>query len=323
MARALHVRLWRGRAADDSTNERRDVGGSMSKPSGGRVTPAGWARRGLLAAGAVATLGLAGCSAETVDQLKRLGLPVAASDRAPYIFDLWIGTWIAAGIIGVIMWVLILWAALRYKSNHNKTPRQNRYNLPMEIFFTVTPVIIVGVLFYFTVVAQNNVLKRDPNPDMTVDVVGQKWSWTFNYKSAENPAVGTDVWEAGTVNETPDLYLVAGKSVQFNLSSPDVIHSFWVPAFYQKLDVVPGRHNSFQMTPTTEGVYAGKCAELCGTYHSAMLFNVHVVGQQEYDAHLKSLAAKGQTGEAKGPADANANAKAAPVGSVGSEEGTE
>ena len=74
-----------------------------------------------------------------------------------------------------------------------------------------------------------------------------------------------------------------------------------MPAFYQKLDVVPGRINSLDVTPNKEGVFRGKCAELCGTYHSAMLFNVHIVSEQEYNDHLKSLAAKGQTGEAKGP----------------------
>jgi cytochrome c oxidase subunit 2 len=95
-----------------------------------------------------------------------------------------------------------------------------------------------------------------------------------------------------------------------------VIHSFWVPSFYEKLDVIPGRHNSLQMTPTAEGVFAGKCAELCGTYHSAMLFNVHVVSESDYNTYLKSLIAKGQVGQAKGPALANAPVK------TGSEEGT-
>jgi cytochrome c oxidase subunit 2 len=209
-----------------------------------------------------------------------------------------------------------LWAANRYKTKHAKMPRQNRYNLPMEIFYTIAPFIIIAVLFYYTVLAQNAVTAKEPNPEVTIDVVGQKWSWTFNYKAADNPAVGSDVWEAGTINKTPDLYLPVGKLVQFNLISPDVIHSFWVPSFYEKLDVIPGRLNSLQITPTTEGVFPGRCAELCGTYHSAMLFNLHVVSESDYNAYLNSLEAKGQTGEAKGPAQANSPAKS------GSEEGT-
>jgi cytochrome c oxidase subunit 2 len=264
----------------------------------------------------VGLVGLAGCSADTVAQLKRVGLPEAASNRAPYVFDLWIGTWIAAGIVCVGMWGLILWAAIRYRTKHNEMPPQNRYNLPMEIFYTIAPFIIIGVLFYYTVLAQNNVLAKVPEPDVTVNVVGQKWSWTFNYKSADNPAVGKDVYEAGTINQTPTLYLPVNKTVRFNLSSPDVIHSFWIPSFYTKMDVIPGRHNFFDATPNREGEFVGKCAELCGTYHSAMLFNVRIVSEDEYNAYLKTLVAKGQTGEAKGPTNANvpaqANAQAGP-----------
>jgi cytochrome c oxidase subunit 2 len=270
-------------------------------------------RVGLRAAAAlcgVALTLLAGCSAETTAQLKRLGLPEAATKQAPSIGDLWIGTWIAAGTIGIAVWGLIGWAALRYRSNHNDMPRQNRYNLPMEIFYTVAPFVVIGVLFYYTILAQDTV-QRNPDPDLTVDVVGQKWSWTFNYESADVPNVATDVWETGTINVAPTLYLPVGKTVRFNLSSPDVNHSFWVPSFYEKMDVIPGRDNHFTVTPNREGVYAGKCAELCGTYHFAMRFEVHVVSEAEYQAHLKTLVAAGQTGQAKGAAIPN------PVGEPG------
>jgi cytochrome c oxidase subunit 2 len=292
------------------SDERRDVGGSSRGPALGGTNPApfrwgsGYLRHTLVGASCLSLLALAGCSSDTVGQFKRLGLPPGASDRAPHMLSLWIGTWIAAGLVGILVWVLIGWAAVRYKTRHNRLPRQNRYNLPMEILYTVAPFIVIGVLFYYTILAQHAIQKSVPQPQVTVDVVGQKWSWTFNYKSAGDPAVGQDVWNAGTINQTPDLYLPVGKTVHFNLSSPDVIHSFWVPSFYEKLDVVPGRHNNFYVTPTKEGVFAGKCAELCGTYHSAMLFNVHIVGDDEYHAYLKTLVAKGQTGEAKGPINA-------------------
>jgi cytochrome c oxidase subunit 2 len=263
------------------------------------------------AAAGVGMLFLASCSIQdTTNQIERLGLPAPASNNAIPIGDLWLGTWIAAGVVGILVWGLIGWAARRYRHRENLLPRQNRYNLPMEIMYTIVPFVIIGVLFYFTVIAQNKVLAKSPDPDVTIEVVGQKWSWTFNYKSADNPAVGSDVWNAGTIDETPDLYLPVGKNIEFDLHSPDVIHSFWVPAFYQKLDVVPGRNNSFQVVPTKEGVFAGKCAELCGTYHSAMLFNVHVVSEEEYNTYLKSLAEKGQTGTATGPTYAEADGPA-------------
>jgi cytochrome c oxidase subunit 2 len=295
------------------SDERHDVGGSVQQPALNDRTAASErrrlgapVRRALIGLPVLALLVLTGCSADSVGQFKRLGLPQSASDRAPYIHDLWIGTWIAAGIIGVCMWGLIIYAAVHFKTKHNEMPRQSRYNLPMEIFYTIAPFVVIGVLFYYTILAQNNVQMKVKDPDVTINVVGQKWSWTFNYKSAANPAVGTDVWESGTINMTPDLYLPVNKSVHFNLNSPDVIHSFWIPAFYEKLDVVPGRNNNFDATPNKEGVFRGKCAELCGTYHSAMLFNVHIVSEDEYNAYLKTLVAKGQTGEAKGASLANA-----------------
>lgn len=233
----------------------------------------------------------------------RWGLPPAITDRAPFIGDLWNGAWIASAVIGLFVWGLIGWAVIRFRRKHdNEAPRQTTYNLPLEILYTLVPFLIIGVLFFFTVQAQNGVLaKVTDKPVHTIDVIGQKWSWTFNYKEAGNPAVGSDVHEVGTLEKIPDLYLPVNKPVRFNLESADVIHSFWVPEFYFKLDVIPGKHNSFDVTPTKEGVYLGKCAELCGTYHAVMVFNVHVVSEAEYNAYLKGLAAKGQTGSIKGP----------------------
>ena len=85
--------------------------------------------------------------------------------------------------------------------------------------------------------------------------------------------------------------------MQFDLTSNDVIHAFWVPSFIYKLDVVPGRTNSFNVTPIKEGEYPGRCSELCGLYHSRMLFTLHIVSSDEYEQHLQDLADAGQTGE--------------------------
>ncbi len=249
-------------------------------------------------------MALAGCSAETAAQWGRFGLPEAASNRAPFVGNLWVGAWIASLVIGVFVWGLIVWVMIRYRKRRpDEQPRQTRYNLPLELLYTLVPFLIIGVLFFFTVQAQNGVLAKEPptKPLTTVNVIGQKWSWTFNYMEAENSAVGAVVHEAGTIDKIPDLYLPVNKPVRFNLASADVIHSFWVPAFYFKLDVIPGRHNSFDITPDKIGVYSGKCAELCGTYHSAMLFTVHVVTEQEYTAYLNDLKSKGQVGEIKAP----------------------
>ena len=93
-----------------------------------------------------------------------------------------------------------------------------------------------------------------------------------------------------------ELETVVNERTEFVLTARDVIHSFWVPQFHQKMDMIPGRVNRFQVVPTQTGTFQGKCAELCGAYHSYMLFNVKVVERDEYDAYIKSLADKGQTG---------------------------
>ena len=145
-------------------------------------------------------------------------------------------------------------------------------------------------------------LEKDPEPQHVVNVVGQKWSWTFNYMEQKNPDVGGAVThEVGTIEKIPDLYLPVNESVRFHLNSADVIHSFWVPAFYFKMDVIPGHPNQFDLTPTKIGVYDGKCAELCGTYHANMIFKVHVVSVEDYNKHLRQLKAQGDTGEVKPP----------------------
>lgn len=261
-------------------------------------------RAGAVVAVAAATLALSGCSAETLQQWSRWGMPESITDRAPWVGNLWNGAWIASMVIGVFVWGLMGWVIFRYRrSSKNQTPRQVRYNLPLEILYTLVPFLIIGVLFFYTVQSQNALAaKVTDRPVHTVNVLGQKWSWTFNYMEADNPEVGAIVHDTGTIEDFPDLYLPVNKPVRFNLNSADVIHSFWVPEFYFKLDVIPGRTNSFDITPTKAGTFLGKCAELCGTYHAAMVFRVHVVPEAEYNDYVKSLAAKGQTGELKGPA---------------------
>lgn len=256
-----------------------------------------------MGAGLASLLVLAGCSQDTWDQAARFGLPPVASDRGEATGDLWVGAWIASLAVGFLVWGLIAWAVIRYRrKSPTEIPRQTRYNLPLELLYTLVPFLIIGVLFFYTVQVQDKIGEKVDNPDVTVNVVGQKWSWTFNYMEENNSRIGAVIHEVGTLERTPDLYLPVNKTVRFNLQSADVIHSFWIPNFYYKLDVIPGHPNSFDVTPTQKGEFLGKCAELCGTYHAAMLFNVHVVDEEEYYKYLEGLKAKGQVGERKVPA---------------------
>jgi cytochrome c oxidase subunit 2 len=193
------------------------------------------------------------------------------------------------------------------RRSDDEIPRQTRYNLPLEVFYTIAPVLMCIVFFFHTVRVQDVQTELDKTPDLTVEVTGQQWSWSFSHGvSEQNPdATGSDgdyaydsyVYTSGDGNEIPTLVLPVDQRIQFNLRSPDVIHSFGVPSFLTKLDVIPGRVNQLQVTPTVEGTYPGKCFELCGVYHSRMLFNVEVVSQEDYQAYLTELADAGQTAD--------------------------
>jgi cytochrome c oxidase subunit 2 len=255
------------------------------------------ARNLALGAGAgVALRFLSGCEAEGKSQIERLAMPVPITKEAQHIYDLWQWAWLAAILTGILVWGLIVYAITAYRRRSDaEVPVQTRYNLPIEILYTVAPIMMVITFFFFTVQTQDKVFHQAAEPDAEVTVVGQQWSWTFNYTDV--PALGGQtVHEIGTTAEPPTLYLVKDKEVTFTLRSPDVIHSFWVPDFLFKLDVLPGRSNKFSVTPTREGTFAGRCAELCGVYHSRMLFDLKVVSQEEFDAKMKELAAQGSTG---------------------------
>ncbi|WP_375003059.1 cytochrome c oxidase subunit II [Aeromicrobium sp. CTD01-1L150] len=260
----------------------------------------------LLAAPAVLLLGA--CDKSSDSDIMRLALPKAASDRTEPIWNLWLGTWIAVLVVFVLVFGLIVYAAVRYRRrSDDEVPSQVRYNLPIEALYTIAPLIIVGVFFFHTVTTQNEVLADVENPDHTIEVIGSKWQWTFNYLD-EAATGGEDVYDLGDTENLPELWLPVDESVRFELKSPDVIHSFWIPEFYFKMDVVPGQgpqKNAFDLTPTREGTFTGRCAELCGLYHSRMIFKVNVVSPEEYDAHLRELQENGQTGAPAGAVKAD------------------
>jgi cytochrome c oxidase subunit 2 len=257
-------------------------------------------RPALRRAAVVALLGalvlLTGCSAETQQQWENLAMPDPATEQAEHIFYLWRYSWIAALVTGVVVWGLIFWVVVRYRrKSDDEIPVQTRYNLPLEIFYTIAPIIMVIVFFYHTVDVQNAVLD-DTEQDYTIEVVGFQWSWTFNHV-LDGQAEGPVVYTSGTGSNIPTLMLPVGKTVEFRLNSPDVIHSFGIPGFVMRMDVLPGRVNSYEVTPQVEGTFAGKCYELCGTSHSRMLFNVEVVSEDEYLAYLDELEAQGATSD--------------------------
>jgi cytochrome c oxidase subunit II len=247
----------------------------------------------------VALLALSGCSADT---LSRGFLPKGASTDGPRVTSLWNGAWIAALAVGVLVWGLTIWCVVRYRKrkHDHRLPDQLRYNLPLEILYTVLPLFMIAVLFYYTQRDETELLRVSNNPTNVVNVVGKRWAWDFNYITANAYETSTQVNITGKVQDSkdlPELWLPVNQTTRFYLTTRDVNHSFWVPAFLKKLDLIAGRVNSFQVTPNQTGVFTGKCAELCGTYHAYMLFEVHVVPRAEYDQHIAQLKARGQSGQ--------------------------
>jgi len=242
-------------------------------------------------------LALSGCGAS----VKRGFLPQGVTNQGGRITNLWTGSWLAALGVGVLVWGLILWCVVAYrrKKDDVELPEQLRYNVPIEILYTIVPVFMVAVLFFYTARDEAALTDISAKPDVTVNVVAKQWNWDFNYIEAgtyESSTMVAMTGKPGVAATLPALYLPVNKRVEFVLTSRDVIHSFWVPQFLEKMDVVPGKVNRFQIVPTELGTFQGKCAELCGAYHSAMLFQVKVVSMADYKAHMAALRAKGNIG---------------------------
>ena len=285
----------------------------------------------------VLAVSLSGCS---WSEALGMGWPEGITPAAHLNRELWVGAVVASLVVGVIVWGLIFWTAAfhRKKATDTELPRQFGYNMPLELVLTVTPFLIISVLFYFTVVVQEKVLHLAKDPDVVIDVTAFQWNWKFGYqrvdlKDGTAPYDGSDpdrkkammskpegkdehgeervgavagrnkedrtylnfdkVEILGTSSEIPVLVLPAGKRIEFQLESADVVHAFWVPEFLFKRDVMPNpiannSVNVFQVEQITKtGAFVGHCAEMCGTYHSMMNFEVRVVSPNDFKAYLQ------------------------------------
>ena len=261
------------------------AGTTRSAAPGQRGSRAGrYALRAAL--GAVLLAGTAGC---TSNAFTRLGMPVPVTKQGEVVLHLWQGSWIAAFAVGAVVWGLILWACVFHRKRANRPlPHQVRYNLPIEMLYTIVPIIMVGILFFFTARDENYIDRLSAHPDVTVTVVGYQWSWQFQYPQYKVPHSGYVTENGFTWSPTqgnsllPVLVIPAHETVRFNLVSTDVVHSFWIVPFEFKRDVIPGHPNHFEVTPIRTGFWIGRCTELCGLYHSRMLFKVRIVTPAQF-----------------------------------------
>ncbi len=285
----------------------------------------------------VLAVALSGCS---WSEALGMGWPTGVTPQAHLNRELWVGAVIASLVVGVIVWGLIFWSSAfhRKKATDTELPRQFGYNMPLELVLTVTPFLIISVLFYFTVVVQEKMLHLAKDPEVVIDVTAFQWNWKFGYQSVNfkdgtltydgadqarknamlskpegkdshgeelvGPIHGRNTTDRtylnfdkvetlGTSSEIPVLVLPTAKRVQFRLASADVVHTFWVPEFLFKRDVLPNPEannsvNVFQVDEITRpGAFVGHCAEFCGTYHSMMNFEVRAVSPNDFKAYLQ------------------------------------
>lgn len=265
------------------------TGGADSGAGSGRTLPrrargSGRVRRALslvVVAGVVA-IATTGCS---VDEIIRFGWPIGVTHEAAEMRTLWTWAAIAALIVGVIVWGLQVWtiAFHRKKAGEAELPRQFQYNLPLELFLTVVPLVIVAVLFYFTVVVQNNVDREPAGNEFKVQVTAFQWNWEFSYTGTRTPNSDRPISTVGTTDQVPLLVLPTNTPIAFTQESKDVIHSFWIPEFLFKRDVFPyPDKNDQKNTWVIQGIdrpdaFVGRCAEYCGAYHSMMNFEVRAL----------------------------------------------
>ncbi|HEY0529985.1 MAG TPA: cytochrome c oxidase subunit II [Actinoplanes sp.] len=234
---------------------------------------------------------LSGCSIEGVGKaFGNFGWPDRGiSLQAHKMYDLWIASVIAALIVGIFVWGLIFWCIIRYRKRGDELPVQTRFNMPMEVLYTVTPILVVAVLFYYTAIVQTDVDKLSKNPDQIVQVTAFKWQWEFDYRDGMGTGANTTVSTVGSADVIPLLVLPIGEKIRFEETSKDVIHSFWVPELLFKRDVFPGSiRNVFEVTLDRTGRYVGRCAELCGTYHAFMQFELVAVTPDQFNTYMQA-----------------------------------
>ena len=276
-----------------------------SSPRTGRSSVATTA----LIVGAILILAIGGVLLVTGGQpmniITSLYPPEAVTSQGAQIRDLYNIVFLIAAVIFVLVEGLIIWTVLRYrrKPGDDELPPQTHGNAIAEIVWTVVPTVIVAFLFVVSWNTLNTVEAVSAQPDHKIRAVAGQFQWTFEYlpddwepPSAKNPNPPAPLYTE-FVPVRPEgateggMVVPAGQSVKLYLSSPDVIHAFYVPQFLFKRDVVPGRTNVFEFDVDARFAgqsFRGQCAELCGSGHRVMLFTVSAVTPDEYETWLQA-----------------------------------
>lgn len=201
---------------------------------------------------------------------------------------LWQWAWITAAIVGIFTAILIMWPVFFHRKKNADFPKQTQYNIPVEVAYTLIPFIIVAVLFAITARDEAKITHKSAVGTVAhqIHVNAIQWSWQFTYDDATlKPTV------TGTPQQPPILVLPQGEKVGFTITSSDVVHGFWIPAFMIQMQSLPGVENHLEFSANKIGEFPGRCNILCGRNHSQMLFTVKVVTPADYLKYINSIKA--------------------------------
>lgn len=213
--------------------------------------------------------------------MPNFGVTKGVTTNSSSVYHLWQGFSIGAVVIGALVIALILYAVLRYRRKGDRIPDQTQYHLPLEMIYTVVPILIVFGLFAATIVVENQVV-ANPKTNVIVDVNAFQWGWKFSYP-------GSSAVVIGQTTQDPVMEIPVNTNVHINLTSTDVIHGFYVKEFNFSRYALPGVLNQFTIRAVNTGTYFGQCTQLCGLYHSLMYFSVKVVSMSDYTTWLNSF----------------------------------
>jgi cytochrome c oxidase subunit 2 len=245
-----------------------------------------WSRVAVVLLPALALL-IAGC------------MPQAVTSQGVDTANLYDIVFVVAAAIFFLVEGLIVWSIIRYRRRpaNGELPPQTHGNNALEVIWTLIPTAIVLVLFGLTWNTLNQIDPVNAQTDIRIRAVAQRFQWSFEYLSPDGQTV--------LFKEiAPEMTVPAGPPVILTLQSVDVIHSFYVPQFLFKRDVVPGRENSFQFNVDASmagSTFRGQCAELCGTFHDAMQFTVKALSTADYTTWFQQQVAAAQASPSAPP----------------------
>jgi cytochrome c oxidase subunit 2 len=219
------------------------------------------------------------------------GFPEPVTESGEETLGLWNLFTMMALAIGALVYVLVAIIVIRYRRRgSDELPSQQQYSHRIEWVYTAVPLIIVAVMFFLTVRTENEVTALSDDPDLVIEVVGYQWQWQFHYPDQDITVIADP---AAFPDGSPTMVIPQGQTVRLELVANDVIHSFWVPEFLEKRDLIPEIDNEIDIVAEETGTWQGRCAEFCGLDHWKMYFSVESVTPEAFDDWVSEQQAAG------------------------------